>query len=194
VNNILILSPYPENLIEVIKSYGDKVFVHNESINVDFLKKLEIDYIVCFGYKYIICKDVINYLPNRIFNLHISYLPFNKGYYPNLWSHIDKTPSGVSIHQIDEGIDTGKIHFRKKIEIDIRTNTLETSYLTLINEIQKLFFEKWEFIRTGESKGFVPKEIGTFHLKKEGDLVLKKLDSGWNTKLYDLVKIKKEKI
>lgn len=191
MKKVLILSPYPEKLIEIIKSYGDIVFLYNEPINLEILIKLEIDYIICFGYKYIICKDVINHLPNRIFNLHISYLPFNKGYYPNLWSHIEKTPSGVSIHQIDEGIDTGKIHFRKKVEIEIQTNTLETSYLTLIQEIEKLFSDNWGLIRSGASRGFIPKEKGSYHLKREGDFVLEKLNEGWKTKLIDLVKINK---
>ena len=122
MKKVLILSPYPEKLIETIKYYGDLVFLHNEPINLEFLIKLEIDYIICFGYKYIICKDVINYLPNRIFNLHISYLPFNKGYYPNLWSHIEKTPSGVSIHQIDEGIDTGNIVSKTYVNFENEKN------------------------------------------------------------------------
>ena len=33
----------------------------------------------------------------KIINLHISFLPFNRGYYPNLWSHQEGTPSGVTI-------------------------------------------------------------------------------------------------
>jgi len=110
--------------------------------------------------------------------LHISYLPFNKGYYPNLWSHLDSTPSDVSIYEIDKGIDTGKIHFRKKVEIDIKKNTLETSYFILREEIEKLFKVKWEIIRSGFSNNLINNEKGTFHLKKEGDLVLKKISSG----------------
>ena len=75
--------------------------------------------------------------------MHISYLPFNKGYYPNLWSHLDSTPSGVSIHEIDKGIDTGKILKKKwlKIENDwslLRTycEVLELASNELVNVIE----------------------------------------------------------
>ncbi len=34
-----------------------------------------------------------HYMPKKsIINLHISYLPWNKGAYPNVWSFIDETP------------------------------------------------------------------------------------------------------
>ena len=39
----------------------------------------------------------------------LSYLPFNRGKNPNVWSIIESTPCGATIHKIDEKIDTGKI-------------------------------------------------------------------------------------
>ena len=45
-------------------------------------------------------------------NLHISYLPFNRG--PSEFLVIfDDTEKGVSIHLVDGGIDTGPILFKK---------------------------------------------------------------------------------
>ena len=38
--------------------------------------------------------------------MHISYLPFNRGAHPNYWSFKDNSPKGVTIHFIDNGIDT----------------------------------------------------------------------------------------
>ncbi|MCL0081308.1 hypothetical protein M1N64_03665 [Peptococcaceae bacterium] len=43
----------------------------------------------------------------RAINLHISFLPWNRGADPNFWSFIENAPVGVSIHYLDEGIDTG---------------------------------------------------------------------------------------
>ena len=48
-------------------------------------------------------------------NLHISYLPYNKGAHPNFWSWVKNTPKGVSIHLISEKIDAGDIIFQKKL-------------------------------------------------------------------------------
>ena len=50
----------------------------------------------------------------------MSYLPFNRGAHPNFWSFVDNTPSGVSIVEIDKGIDTGPVIYKKKIKFDLK--------------------------------------------------------------------------
>ena len=69
----------------------------------------DVDHVISFGYKHIIKENIINACKNKIINLHISYLPYNKGANPNFWSFLDNTPKGVTIHYIDKGIDTGDI-------------------------------------------------------------------------------------
>ena len=59
--------------------------------------------------------------------------------HPNFWSHFENTPSGVSIHEIDSGIDTGPIIFRKRIEPNDPQITLDASYKKLKFEIEELF-------------------------------------------------------
>ncbi len=44
----------------------------------------------------------------------MGYLPFNRGAHPNFWSFMEKTPSGVTMHEINSGIDKGKIIVQKK--------------------------------------------------------------------------------
>ena len=78
-------------------------------------------------------------------NLHISYLPFNRGAHPNFWSFVDNSPKGVTIHEIDEGLDTGPIIHQKKLSFNIKKKESDTffkTYKILNNEIQKLFFKK----------------------------------------------------
>jgi methionyl-tRNA formyltransferase len=65
--------------------------------------------------KKIINEDLVNKLKNPIINLHIGYLPFNRGFHPNLWSFLENTPSGVTIHEIDKGLNTGPIILQKQI-------------------------------------------------------------------------------
>ena len=50
-----------------------------------------------------------------------------EGQDPNLWSFIEDTPKGVTIHEIDEGIDTGDIIFQKEIVLN-SNETLASSY------------------------------------------------------------------
>ena len=59
------------------------------------------DLIISFGYKKIINQNILNIVKRPIINLHISYLPYNRGKYPNYWSFVNKTPKGVTIHEID---------------------------------------------------------------------------------------------
>jgi methionyl-tRNA formyltransferase len=67
------------------------------------------DFIISYNYSHILPKNIVNAFSERIFNLHISLLPWNRGYSPNFWSFMENTPKGVSIHQIDESLDTGEI-------------------------------------------------------------------------------------
>jgi methionyl-tRNA formyltransferase len=55
---------------------------------------------------------------SRLFNLHFSYLPEYKGMYTSIWPLLDgKNYSGVTLHKIDAGIDTGDIIVRKRIPL-----------------------------------------------------------------------------
>ena len=67
--------------------------------------------------------------------MHISYLPYNRGFYLNFWSFIDNTKKGVTIHYIDEGIDTGDIIFQKEVFSN------EKTYNKLKQEIEDFFIE-----------------------------------------------------
>ena len=48
-------------------------------------------------------------------NLHPSYLPFAKGKDPYVWSVEKQFPIGVTIHEMNNKIDYGKVFVQKKI-------------------------------------------------------------------------------
>ena len=48
----------------------------------------------------------------------MSYLPYIEAH-PNFWSFMDKTPKGVTIHEISNGIDAGDITFQRQYEFNI---------------------------------------------------------------------------
>ena len=139
------------------------------------------DWIISYGYRHIIPKSVLNSTNNPIINLHISYLPYNRGAHPNYWSIIDNTPTGVTIHFMDEGIDTGPILVQKKCYFDI-DHTLRTSYSLLKSEIELLFYKNFDKIVSNEIKPRSQTGIGTFHQKK--DLPL---NVNWDTKIKNLI-------
>lgn len=135
------------------------------------------DLVISYGYRYILKKHIIESSPAPIVNLHISYLPWNRGAHPNFWSFYDSTPSGVSIHLIDEGIDTGPIIYQKYVNFSAEEKTFSQTYNRLIQEVEQLFKENIENI-IAKNFGAIPqRRKGSYHCVCD----LPKDFSGWDS-------------
>ena len=100
-NNFEVVKP----LYDFLKRRNEVILVQNRP-SLDSFKRFNPSLFISYNYHYIIPKQIFDEFKNKFINLHISYLPYNRGAYPNVWGFIDNTPKGVSIHLIDEGIDT----------------------------------------------------------------------------------------
>jgi methionyl-tRNA formyltransferase len=123
--------------------------------------------VISYNYEFIIPENIIEYVQGKIYNLHISYLPWNKGSNPNFWSFYEDTLKGVTIHQIDKGIDTGKILYQKECILKPEEETFQTSYEKLHQTMVELFKEKWEEIKTGTHPLLEQRGEGSYHSDKE---------------------------
>ena len=179
IEKILFLGYKNCKLHNFLKTHYDIVQTENK-ITVEDTKN--IDHIISFGYKHIITEDVIKSFNSKIINLHISYLPYNRGYHPNFWSFKDNTLKGVTIHLIDKGIDTGDILLQKEIEFTDEEDTLSKTYNRLIKEIQNLFIENYYNILDGVIKPTPQQGKGTFHYEKDLEKYKNLLIKDWNTK------------
>ena len=144
---------YTNNETDIINFLRKKNLIvsehKNKLLSINLIKKY--DLILSYGYRKIVKKNIIKNLKRPIINLHISYLPYNRGADPNFWSFKNKTPKGVTIHEVDAGIDTGDIIFRKKIKFLINKDTsLKHTYFILRNEIEKLFKKNYNKIISGK--------------------------------------------
>ena len=83
---ILYLGPKNDTIISFLNSEGHIVIQEERRITLDAIERNNFEYALSFGYRHIIKKDIINYFKNKIINLHISYLPYNRGADPNFWS------------------------------------------------------------------------------------------------------------
>lgn len=149
------------------------------------------DWIVSHGYRHILKKEVLDLFPERAINCHISYLPWNRGADPNLWSWIDETPKGVTIHFIDPGVDTGDIITQEIVSFS-EDETLATSYEKLQNAMFKLFIHTWPMLRLNAVlKLFMnackQEGEGSFHRKSEFHTALHLLRLGFDTPVRELV-------
>lgn len=86
----------------------------------------------------------------KLFNIHFSFLPMYKGMYTSVIPLLfNEKYSGVTLHFIDSGIDTGRIIAQKKIEI-ASTDTGRDLYFKYIDNSIVLFKENIEKLVNGQ--------------------------------------------
>jgi methionyl-tRNA formyltransferase len=88
----------------------------NESIEV--LSKYDVDLFVSISYDQIFKRSTLNLPKLMSINAHAGMLPFYRGRNPINWAIINNENFiGMTIHCIDEGIDTGDIILQEMIEV-----------------------------------------------------------------------------
>src|SRR6185295_18584444 len=142
------LGPERKRVTEFLAANGDRVTRCERAVTAGDSVLDDADFLVSYGYRHVLSRDVVARFAGRAINLHISLLPWNRGADPNLWSFLEDTPKGVTIHCIDVGIDTGDILAQREVA-PLPTDTLRTSYERLEAEIEHLFREQWPAIRAG---------------------------------------------
>lgn len=115
-----------------------------------------------------ILKQPLLELPRLGFvNTHPSLLPYNRGKHYNFWALVEQAPFGVTIHQVDSGIDTGDIVAQAAIAYDW-SDTGESLYRKAQAAMVDLFVNTYSILR---SEQWVPKTQaagkGSFHSASE---------------------------
>jgi len=135
------------------------------------IKELQPDIALSVMFGYILKPEFIQLFPQGVINLHPSLLPYNRGANPNVWSIVEQTPAGVTLHYIDTDIDTGDIIAQQMVAIE-PVDTGETVYRKLERASVSLFKNNWASIRGGQvRRRQQSKEAGTFHRVKDLDLI-----------------------
>ncbi|MCG6184558.1 formyl transferase [Anoxybacillus sp. LAT_38] len=184
---ILLLGPQRVWLKDFLEGFGDQVIQYQDKLGENSSILLnDVDFIISYGYRYIIKPDIVQNFKNRAINLHISYLPWNKGADPNLWSFLEDSPKGVTIHYIDSGLDTGDIIVQTEVPYQ-ENDTLRTTYERLTQTIEQLFTEYWPLIREGKVKGIPQPKGGSYHKLKDKEKYLYLLTDGWDTPVRNLI-------
>jgi len=161
--NILLLGPSErnKNIKDFLISRGNNIVSTTKVINLGFLSENQTEFIISNGYAPIIKEPIITAYKNKIINIHPTYLPYGRGIFPNFWSFFEGTLTGVSIHFINQGIDTGDILFRMKVSLSDH-ETLRSAYGKLLCMAENLFLARWADIVKGD---FQPIKQSDFRLK-----------------------------
>ena len=164
-------------------------FFWDKRVDIDMISQISPYIVVSYNYNYIIPKEVIDYMNGNIINLHISFLPWNRGASPNLWSFLDGTPKGVTIHRIDEGLDKGRILFQKEMFFDEKEETLRTSYDKLNEEIVRLFKEHWVDIYNRTCDEIEPRGKGSYHSNSDLEKLQQMISFSWDDRVFDVIEL-----
>jgi methionyl-tRNA formyltransferase len=93
-----------------------------------WLRSLEIDVALVIAYGRILPKAVLDAPRRGCMNLHASILPKYRGAAPITWAVVDGEPeTGVSLMQMDEGMDTGPVFTIERVAIGEDTTAGELS-------------------------------------------------------------------
>lgn len=154
-------------LYDWLVSQGEEITCSGENITAEDVIAQQIEFIISYNYRFLIEQSVISLLPHRIINLHISYLPWNRGASPNLWAFLEDTPCGVTIHEVDQGLDTGDILIQHKLTFACHGETLKSAYEKSHLAIQGLFRTYWDQIRHGKIRPKKQEGTGSCHSTKD---------------------------
>ncbi len=126
-----------ETFVFSAKDYGSKA--EFEEVMVSKLREKEIDLVVLAGYMRLVGETLLSAFTNRIVNIHPSLLPAFPGkdaIGQAFQAGVSKT--GVTVHFVDEGMDTGPIIAQEEIIID-PDDTIE-SLEQKIHEVEHRFY------------------------------------------------------
>lgn len=96
----------------------------------------------------LISRTLLNHPSLGFINTHPSYLPFNRGKHYNFWNLVESVPFGVTLHFVDEGIDSGDIIAQLRIPVGWEDNG-RTLYEKAQKAMISLFTTSYPEIRKG---------------------------------------------
>ena len=145
---VAVFCPYHKNNIhtrlKLVCERNEISFKRVPDINSEdvqnLLEHLNLDLIVVCHFQKILKKNIIDIPKLGCVNLHPSLLPNYRGMAPQHWPIINgDNETGVTVHFINEGVDTGDIVLQKKIPIDLDTyvSDLQKNMLSVYRTIMK---------------------------------------------------------
>jgi methionyl-tRNA formyltransferase len=157
--SIQFIVPRSDTNDETLKEFSDKYKIdYLYPVKINSKEFIEVasgyccDLFVSMSFNQIFRKDIINLPRLGSINCHAGKLPFYRGRNILNWAIInDENSFGITVHYIDEGIDTGDIIKQNSYPItdnDDYSSILNIAYVECAN----ILYDSIKEIQTGESK------------------------------------------
>ncbi|ARQ99864.1 methionyl-tRNA formyltransferase [Campylobacter porcelli] len=177
-----------EILAKFAKDYGIEILKHKDINSLEFISKIakfKCDILVSMSFDQIFKRQVIDLTPLGAINCHAGALPFYRGRNILNWALInDEKSFGITVHYIDEGIDTGDIILQKHYEIN-DSDDYSTLLQTAHNQCGYVLYEALKMILGGDFKPIKQSNIDKYGFyctqRKFGDEMI-----DWNQNSRDV--------
>lgn len=133
---VVFIVPRFDTQDPVLKSWAEKLsvpFLPTKNVNspefINIINEFQADILVSMSFNQILKKEIIESTPKGFINCHAGALPFYRGRNPLNWAIINgESTFGITVHYVDEGIDTGDIIEQRHYPI-----TIHDTYASLLD-------------------------------------------------------------
>lgn len=173
----LVAERYPDYRICYIPSSADKGLNHWQPSLINKANELGIkrvtleemydeEALIFISLQYSEIIKTGKFRSKALYNLHFSKLPMYKGVYPAIHAIMNgESESGVTLHYIDDGIDTGDIIAQRIVPIDIH-DTARDLYLKQASHAYQLFQMHVDSLVKGNCSCYPQSPIGASYYSK----------------------------
>jgi len=163
-----------ESVFETFQDSGIPL-LNVKTISAQIVEHIEIiqpDFIFSIYYRKILPERILKIAPNRCINIHPGLLPYYRGPIPTAWAiQNGEKEFGITIHLMDNNIDTGNILIQKKYDI-IENETGFALYTRAMKIGFELLVSSFNDIINNRIKPVVQSGPGSYYGKKNGKYLI----------------------
>jgi methionyl-tRNA formyltransferase len=153
----------PDEYLKIAsRKYGIDFFTHPNVNSRDFLSSItyyNCDLFVSMSFNQIFRTEIINLPPLGSINCHAGKLPFYRGRNVLNWVLInDESDFGITVHYIDEGIDTGDIIQQRIYKID-DTDDYATLLAKAYKQCGPILYDSIKLVQAGNLRVIKQSEL-----------------------------------
>lgn len=163
-------------LFRWLEECDHETVLYSAQLTKEFIQQHDFDLVVSYTYLYVIPEEFLQSFHFNAVNLHNSFLPWNRGKDPNLWSILTGEPRGVTLHYMSAGLDKGDIIAQRLVSLS-SNDTLKTSYDRLDQVAQEQFRELFQWYEFWPQMRKKPLGEGSYHSEKDGKILHQIIDT-----------------
>ena len=163
-------------LFRWLEAEGHETVLCSTRLTKEFCLERDFDLVVSYTYRYLITEELLQIFYFNVVNIHNSFLPWNRGSDPNLWSILSDSPRGVTLHYVSPELDKGDIIAQRLVPLS-PADTLKSSYDALDQAAQEQFQQAFHWYYAWPQMRKKPLGKGSYHSAKDGAFIRQVIDT-----------------